>query len=93
MQELLQKFEGTLYMTILDLNSAYLQIELNEESRKYTAFMFDSTVYQFKRVPYGFRNSLPDFVRALKLTLGAETQGWGSTLTTFSYIPDPSKNI
>jgi hypothetical protein len=44
-----------------------------EDSRKYTAFLFDSTVYQFKRVPYGFRNSLPAFVRALKLALGGGT--------------------
>jgi hypothetical protein len=60
-------------MTSLDLSSAYLQIELHEDSRKYTAFLFDSTVYQFKRVPYGFRNSLPAFVRALKLALGGGT--------------------
>jgi hypothetical protein len=72
-QELLQRFHGTRYMTSLDLNSAYLQIELHEDSRKYTAFLFDSTVYQFKRVPYGFRNSLPAFVRALKLALGGGT--------------------
>jgi hypothetical protein len=30
-------------------------------------------VYQFKRVPYGFKNSLSAFVRALKVTLGNET--------------------
>jgi hypothetical protein len=59
MQELLQRFEGARYMSSPDLSSAYLQIGLDEDSRKYTAFLFDSTVYQFKRVPYGFRNSLP----------------------------------
>jgi hypothetical protein len=36
------------------------------------AFLFDSTVYQFKRVPYGFRNSLPAFIRAIELALGAD---------------------
>jgi hypothetical protein len=70
LQELLQKFHGAKYFTSLDLSSAYLQIELHEESRKYTAFLFDSTVYQFKRVPYGFKNSLPAFIRAIKLALG-----------------------
>jgi hypothetical protein len=74
MQELLQRFDRAHYMTSLDLSSAYLQVELDQESRKYTAFLFDSTVYQFKRVPYGFRNSLPAFVRALKQTLGVETE-------------------
>jgi hypothetical protein len=70
LQELLQRFEGAQYMTSIDLSSAYWQIPLHKDSRKYTAFLFDSTVYQFTRVPYGFRNSLSAFVRALKLTLG-----------------------
>jgi hypothetical protein len=70
LQELLQRFEGARYMTSIDLSSAYWQIPLHEDSRKYTAFLFDSAVYQFTRVPYGFRNSLSAFVRALKLTLG-----------------------
>jgi hypothetical protein len=74
LQELLQQFNGTRYMTSLDLSSAYLQIELHEDSRKYTAFLFDSTDYQYKRVPYGFRNSLPAFVKALKLALGGGTE-------------------
>jgi hypothetical protein len=70
LQELLQRFEGVSYMSSIDLNLAYLQVELDEESRKYTAFLFNSTVYQFKRVPYGFKNSLSAFVRALELALG-----------------------
>jgi hypothetical protein len=44
-------------------------MELEEESRTYTAFLFDSTFYQYRRVPYGFRNSLPAFVRAIKRSL------------------------
>jgi hypothetical protein len=31
-------------------------------------------VYQSKRVPYGFKNSAAAFIRAMKLTLGAETE-------------------
>jgi hypothetical protein len=73
LQELLQQLNGACCMTSLDLSSAYLQIELHEDSRKYTAFLFDSTVYQYKRVLYGFRNLLPAFVRALKLALGGGT--------------------
>jgi transposase InsO family protein len=74
LQELLQKFEGTNYLSSLDLSSAYLQVELHENSRKYTAFLYDSVVYQFKRVPYGFKNSLPAFMRALRLALGNDTE-------------------
>jgi hypothetical protein len=31
-------------------------------------------VYQFTRVPHGFKNSLPEFVRALKLPLSESTE-------------------
>jgi hypothetical protein len=72
LHELLQRFEGAHYFTSLDLSSAYHQIPLHEDSRPYTAFLFNSTVYQFKRVPYGFKNSLPAFVRAIKLALGGD---------------------
>jgi hypothetical protein len=68
--ELLQRFHGAKYVTSLDLSSAYLHIELYADSRNYTAFMSESMVYQYKGVPYGFRNSLPAFVRAIKVTLG-----------------------
>jgi hypothetical protein len=75
-QEILNKFSGIQYISSLDLSSAYLQIELAEESRKFTAFIFGTTVYQYKRVPYGFKNSLYAFIRALKLTLGNETEDY-----------------
>jgi hypothetical protein len=74
-QEVLQRFNNAHYLTSLDLSSAYWQIGLQEESRKYTAFLCDSTVYQFKRVPYGFKNSLSAFMRAIKLALGEDTIG------------------
>jgi hypothetical protein len=67
--EILQKFHGSKYISSIDLTSAFMQIELEEASRKYMARLFESEVYQFTRVPYGFRNSLPAFVRALNLTL------------------------
>jgi hypothetical protein len=73
LNELLQRFHDARYMTSIDLSQAFLQIPLKKESRPYTAFLFDSTVYQYKRVPYGFKNSLSAFVRALKLVLRSET--------------------
>jgi hypothetical protein len=76
LQELLQRFEDTRYLSSLDLSSAYLQVELHEDSRKYTAFLYDSVVYQYKRVPYGFKNSLPAFMRVLRLSLGDNTESF-----------------
>jgi hypothetical protein len=40
MQEILQRFHGTRYITTLDLSSAFLQVPLDKASRKYTAFEF-----------------------------------------------------
>jgi hypothetical protein len=54
LNELLQRFNGVRYMTSIDLSFAFLQIPLKEQSRQFSAFLFDSTVYQYKRVPYGF---------------------------------------
>jgi hypothetical protein len=94
LQELLQKFEGVQFMTTLDLTSAYLQIPLHRDSRKYAAFLFDSTVYQYKRTPYGFRNSLSAFVRALKLALGGETDEFIVFTWTMSWcFRGPSETI
>jgi hypothetical protein len=43
-----------------------LRVELpnwsNEESWNYTSFLFDSILYQLKRVPYGFKNSFSAFL-------------------------------
>jgi hypothetical protein len=71
--ELLQKFHGSKYISSIDLSSAFLQIELDPDSRKFTAFVFESRVFQFTRVPYGFKNFLYAFVRALNLALDSTT--------------------
>jgi hypothetical protein len=63
-------------MSSIDLSSAHLQVELHEESRKYAAVLFDSTVYKFKRVPRGFKNSLSAFIRALRLALGRDSENY-----------------
>jgi len=70
MRELLPRFYGSSYITSLDLSSAFLQVLLNKGYRKWTAFHFQSRVYQFTSVPYGFKNSLSAFVRALEVDLG-----------------------
>jgi hypothetical protein len=69
-RELLQKFRGAKYITSLDLSSAFLQITLEKSSRQWTAFLFESNVRQFTTVPYGFKNSLAAFIRALEKVLG-----------------------
>jgi hypothetical protein len=68
-RELLQKFYGSRYISSIDLSKAFLQVPLEESSRKYTAFRFENQVYQFTVIPYGFKNSLSGFIRALNHVL------------------------
>jgi hypothetical protein len=70
MREILQTFYGAKYIMSLDLSSAFLQVRLEQSSRQWTAFQFESNVYQFTTVPYGFKNSLAAFIRALEKVLG-----------------------
>jgi len=70
MRDLLQRFHGSSYITSLDLTSAFLQVPLSKESRKWITFQFQSRVYQSTSVPYGFKNSLSAFIRALETVIG-----------------------
>lgn len=45
------------YFSILDLNSAYFQIELDPETRHKSAFVTHDGVYEFTRMPFGLRNA------------------------------------
>jgi hypothetical protein len=71
--ELLQRFHGAKFISSIDLNSAFLQIPLEESSRIWTAFHFECQIYQFRRVLFGFRNSLFSFIRALQLVFGSDS--------------------
>ena len=64
-KELLQRFHGSKFITTIDL----LQVPLHRSSRKWTSFQFGNQVYQYKVVPYGFKNSLLAFIRALDKAL------------------------
>ena len=79
--ELLYRLHGAKYISSIDLNSAFLQIPLEESSRIWTAFNFEGQTYQFTRVPFGFRSSLASFIRALQLVLGSDSTGY-----VFNYV-------
>ena len=49
----------------LDVFSAYWQIEMEEESKKYTAFITADGLYEFNRCPFGLVNSGATFCRAM----------------------------
>lgn len=72
--ELMQKHHGTEFFTTLDMTHGYWQIELSERSRPYTAFLHGSTLYQFRRVPFGLKTAGSAFIRALSLAFGTQFQ-------------------
>ena len=52
-------------MSTLDLQSAYHQIPISLEDRKYTAFEACGKLYQFTRLPFGITNGVSAFQRSI----------------------------
>ncbi len=53
--EIFEVIGGAIVFSSLDLVSAYLQIQLSEDSKRLTSFTFNGVRYQFKRVPFGLK--------------------------------------
>lgn len=58
-------FHRAKYFTIFDLNAAYHQIPLEEDSKKITAFCVPWNLYQFTRVPMGLAVGAQTLTRLL----------------------------
>lgn len=50
----------------LDLTSAYHQVSIKPEERKYTAFEAAGSLYQFCRIPFGVTNGVASFQRVME---------------------------
>ena len=51
--ELIAKFNGTMFFTIVDMDMGYWQVVLDPESRKYTTMALDIGRFQWKHMPMG----------------------------------------
>lgn len=59
------------YLSTLDLSEAFLQIPLDQESRRYTAFsILGKGMFQFTRLPFGLVNSPATLARLMDQVLG-----------------------
>lgn len=67
--EILQRYSGKKYFSKLDLTHGYWQVPLHVNSRPYTAFLFDSHMYQFRRIPFGLKTAGSGFIRSLSFAL------------------------
>lgn len=72
--DVLNSFHGVKYISIIDLNNAYFQIPISDDSRKYTGFTFNGRSYIYNVLPQGLKTSVGSFSRAMDLILGPEVR-------------------
>jgi hypothetical protein len=62
---MLASFAGKQLFGEMDLAEAFMQFELTPESRKYTAFSWNNSQYQFRSCPYGIKHIPSHFQRCI----------------------------
>ena len=70
--EQVQEVSTYKYYSTYDLKSAYHQVSIREEDRKYTAFEADGGLYEFTVVPFGLTNGVPAFQRLMHTAIKNE---------------------
>ncbi|XP_055913098.1 uncharacterized protein LOC129946788 [Eupeodes corollae] len=81
---ILDKLRNAKYLSSLDIKSAYWQIPMEKESRKYTAFTVPGRgLYQFCRMPFGLHNSPATWQRFIDDVLGPDLEPF-----VFVYLDD-----
>ena len=71
MQETMESMVGIRHFSCMDLKNGFWQVQMDEESRQYTAFTVGSMgVYEFLRMPYGLCNAPAMFQRLMQNCLG-----------------------
>ena len=71
MQETMESMVGTRHFSCMDLKSGFWQVQMDEESRQYTAFTVGSMgVYEFLHMPYGLCNAPATFQHLMQNCLG-----------------------
>lgn len=80
----LDKLRNAKFISSLDIKSAFWQIPMKKESRPYTAFTVPNRgLFQFKRMPFGLRNSPPRWQRLMDMVLGNDLEPY-----VFFYLDD-----
>lgn len=70
-EELLDGLSGSRYFTVLDMKSAYMQVEIAEEHKERTAFTAGPLgFFEFERMPFGLCNAPATYQRLMADCLG-----------------------
>ena len=68
--QIVDSTSGCDLLSFLDAYSGFHQIRMSREDRKHTSFLTMDGLYCYVVMPYGLRNVLPTFVRAMNKTFG-----------------------
>jgi hypothetical protein len=63
--DILHALEGSQYLTTLDALAGFTQLKIKESDQPKTAFRCHKGLYQFKSLPFGFRNGPAVFQRVM----------------------------
>lgn len=82
----IHKFSGSNYFSDLDICKAYYQVELDAESRQYTAFPTSKGLMQFTRLPFGLSTACQTYARLMRIVLDgiANTTFYFDNILVFS---------
>lgn len=69
MEEIFTELRGAMLFSTLDLQSAYYQVPLHEDSRSLTTFITHDGLFRFKRVPFGLASGPSCFQRMMSSIL------------------------
>lgn len=74
------------WFSFLDLNQAYLQILLNEESKKYTSFFWPFGQYEYKYLPFGLTSGILVLTRLIeKISVILNINPSFHSITTYAF--------
>jgi hypothetical protein len=68
--QIVDSTSGCDLLSFLDAYSGFHQIQMAREDREHTAFVIVDELYSYVVMPYGVRNALSTFVRAMSKTFG-----------------------
>ena len=83
-EEALQAVQAAMWFTSFDLAQGYLQMAMEEEDMKKTAFRAGSSgLYEFTRMPFGLTNAGASFCHLMEMCIGDQQY-----ITLLFYLDD-----